>query len=97
MFKLLCLLSISASEIGEGVCFAVNSEYSNSAHALPDATGAKRVYLAQVLTGDYATGHDNPNKTGIEFDSVVDNVDTPSTFVIFFDNQAYPNYLITFW
>ena len=30
------------------------------------------------------------------YDSVVDNVGNPYIFVVFYDPQAYPEYLITF-
>lgn len=32
---------------------------------------------------------------GIKFDSVVDNIASPSIFVVFTDNHAYPEYIIT--
>ena len=35
-----------------------------------------------------------PTKTGnIKYDSVVDKVANPSIFVMFYDNQYYPEYL----
>jgi len=30
------------------------------------------------------------------YDSVVDNVTSPSVFVVFYDTQAYPQHLISF-
>ena len=54
-----------------------------------------------VLTGDYTKGQsglpDNPAKPGTKFDSIVDDVNRPTMFIIFHDDHAYPNYLITFW
>ena len=105
LLRSLCLLSVSATAFGEGVYFAVNSAYSiQHKYAVPDALGMKRIYQALVLTGDYTVGKgglrvlpDNPGKPGIKFDTAVDNVNNPNMFVIFLDNQAYPNYLITFW
>ena len=38
----------------------------------------------------------NPSKPEILYDSVVNNQSSPSIFVVFFDNQCYPEYLITF-
>ena len=32
----------------------------------------------------------------ILYDSVVDDIVNPSIYVVFFDNQCYPEYLITF-
>ena len=70
----------------------------------PDGSGSKRVYQAMVLAGDYTKGQsglrvlpDNPAKPGRKFDSIVDDVNRPTMFIIFHDDQAYPNYLITFW
>ena len=63
------------------------------------------MYLVRVLTGEYTNGDDtmivapakdpvkNPN---VLFDSVVDNITTPSMYIVFQDAQAYPEYLITF-
>ena len=89
---------------GQGVYFAVASQYSaNPGYSTPDARGHKRMYQARVLTGEHTTGHSsyrvppsNAATPGFPFDSVVDNVSRPSLFVIFLDNQAYPEYLITF-
>ena len=61
------------------------------------------MYLAKVLVGQYCVGDPsmivpppNPWKPEILYDSVVDNQSSPDIFVVFFDNQCYPEYLITF-
>jgi len=63
----------------------------------------KHVFQCRVLTGLYKLG--NPmfveppvrDKTSMMlYNSVVDNMKTPSIFVVFLDNQAYPEYLIVF-
>ncbi len=38
----------------------------------------------------------NPHRPEILFDSTVDKPLNPTVFVIFADNQSYPEYLITF-
>lgn len=38
----------------------------------------------------------DPANPSIMYDSLVDNVDKPSMYVVFHDVQAYPKYLITF-
>jgi len=38
----------------------------------------------------------NPQDQNVLFDSVVDNISNPQIFVVFFDAQTYPEYLITF-
>ena len=62
------------------------------------------MYLARVLTGEYTKGSSSmlvppaksPTNPNVLYDSVVDNVHNPSIFVVFYDAQAYPEYLITF-
>ena len=63
------------------------------------------MYLTRVLTGEFvASGQSplisppknpqvNPN---VLFDSTVDNVANPAIFVMYFDAQNYPAYLITY-
>lgn len=104
--KLMCLFlcnSITAAMYGKGVYFAVRAEYSASRFAPADMSGLKRVYVARVLTGRYTVGNSSMQAApprGSDpadcFDSVVDNQQQPSMFVIFHDDQAYPEYLITF-
>jgi O-acetyl-ADP-ribose deacetylase (regulator of RNase III) len=67
-------------------------------------TGQCQMYLARVLTGEFVKGDNSmlvpppkdPNNSNVLFDSVVDDVQNPSIFVVFYDAQAYPEYLITF-
>lgn len=67
------------------------------------ADGSKYVFVAKVLTGEYAVGGPGlrapPLREGagppLRYDSVVDNALRPAIFVIFNDTQAYPQYLIT--
>ncbi|PIO16223.1 hypothetical protein AB205_0087570 [Aquarana catesbeiana] len=95
----------NAACYGKGTYFAVNANYSASnTYAKPDGNGQRHMYLARVLTGLYCVG--NPmmitppaknaaNATDL-YDSVTDNVQNPSMFVIFNDIQAYPEYHIIF-
>jgi len=90
-----------AAAYGNGNYFAVNSSYSVS-YAKPNIFGHRYMYLAKVLVGEFTQGKQGmkapPKKgTGTDlYDSVVDNVHNPSIFVVFPDNQAYPEYLICF-
>lgn len=61
------------------------------------------MYLCRVLTGDYTLGKRDmivPPAKGSNsndlYDSVVDNMANPTMFVIFHDDHAFPEYLITF-
>lgn len=89
---------------GNGTYFAVDPVYSGQRYARPDASGHRRMYLARVLVGEFTTGKSGlitpPSKgSGKDtdlYDSVTDNAANPTMFVVFGDNDAYPEYLITF-
>ncbi|CAH6792300.1 protein mono-ADP-ribosyltransferase PARP14 [Phodopus roborovskii] len=90
---------------GKGTYFAVDASYSaNDVYSKPDVNGKKHIYYVRVLTGNYTNGNsslivppsrDPQNPTDL-YDTVVDDAQKPSIFVVFYDNQAYPEYLITF-
>ena len=89
--------------IGNGAYFAVDPQYSARGYAKPDRSGHKRMYLARVLVGDFTQGSGGllapparNTATADLFDSVTDNMASPTMFVIFNDVQAYPEYIITF-
>jgi len=61
------------------------------------------VFQCRVLTGEFAQGKCTFVEPPVRdegrqalYDSVVDSMELPRTFVIFGDAQAYPEYLITF-
>lgn len=62
------------------------------------------MFVARVLTGVFTQGQSDmmvPPPRGNQqahdrYDSVVDRVDNPNMFVVFHDDQAYADYLITF-
>ncbi|XP_060922369.1 protein mono-ADP-ribosyltransferase PARP14-like isoform X2 [Limanda limanda] len=93
----------NAVRYGKGVYFAVNAEYSAKNFCPRDTSGLGRLYVARVLTGRYTVGKaelNAPPPRGTDatdcFDSLVDNQQSPTMFVVFHDDQAYPEYLITF-
>ncbi|XP_068729497.1 protein mono-ADP-ribosyltransferase PARP14-like [Montipora capricornis] len=94
----------NGTAFGLGVYFARDASYSTQAkYSPPDPSGDRCLYLARVLVGEYAVGRQGmitpPSKGSDEtnaYDSVVDNTSSPSIFVVFYDNQCYPDYLITF-
>ena len=67
-------------------------------------SGTHYMYLARVLVGQYCAGNSDmvmppprdPSRPEVLYDSVVDQISNPSIFVVFYDNQCYPEYLITF-
>ncbi|KAA0703895.1 Poly [ADP-ribose] polymerase 14 [Triplophysa tibetana] len=94
---------IHGAMYGNGTYFAVDASYSAKGYSKPDAIGHKRMYLARVLVGDFTQGKQGilvpPTKRSNSADlynSVTDNTNRPTMFVIFNDVQAYPEYLITF-
>ena len=63
-----------------------------------------KMYVAKVLVGEYTKGKkgmktpptkDDPYNPGLCYDSVVDHRSDPSMYIIFQDNQCYPEYLLT--
>ncbi|KAI4875643.1 hypothetical protein NFI96_025981 [Prochilodus magdalenae] len=95
---------MNAAYFGKGTYFALNANYSAQAtYSVPNAQGQKHMYFCRVLTGDYTVGNSSmivpPAKSagGIElYDTLVDNAGAPTIFVVFRDDHAYPEYLITF-
>uniref|UniRef100_H2ZUR6 Poly [ADP-ribose] polymerase n=1 Tax=Latimeria chalumnae TaxID=7897 RepID=H2ZUR6_LATCH len=90
---------------GYGVYFALKAKYSaNNKYSKPDAAGHRYIYQAKVLAGMFTEGkkgmkvppaRSTKDATDL-YDSVVDSISNPEMFVIFHDDQAYPEYLITF-
>ena len=62
------------------------------------------MYLVRVLTGEYTQGANemivpppkDPSDANVLYDSVVDNTANPTIVVVFFDAEAYPEFLITY-
>ncbi|XP_073501793.1 protein mono-ADP-ribosyltransferase PARP15-like [Phyllobates terribilis] len=89
---------------GTGTYFSNGSNYSTrDPYSVPDIDGKKHVYQVSVLTGRYCRGnqsykeppHIKNDPNGDRYDSVVNGHDK-KYFVVFYDNYAYPEYLITF-
>lgn len=93
----------NATVYGHGTYFAVNANYSVG-YSKPAADGTQTMFVARVLTGLYTLGRSDmrvpPPRSSQQphdrYDSLVDRMDNPSMFVVFHDDQAYPDYLITF-
>ncbi len=100
LFKLLL-----ATVYGNGVYFALDASYSaRSTYSPADLLGFRYMYLTRVLVGEYTVGRrglltppaKNQNDPTDTYDSVVDQNPNPAIFVVFYDWQCYPEYLITF-
>ncbi|KAM9335916.1 protein mono-ADP-ribosyltransferase PARP14-like [Symphorus nematophorus] len=95
----------NATAYGHGTYFAVNASYSaQPTYSKPATDGTQLMFVARVLTGVYTPGQSDmrvpPPRSVLQphdrYDSVVDKTHNPNMFVVFHDNQAYPDYLITF-
>ena len=95
-------LFVAGTAFGRGVYFARDASYS--VKYAGGGSGGKCMYLARVLVGKYCQGKldmkvppaKDSSRPEILFESVVNDVTNPSIFVVFFDTQCYPEYLITF-
>ena len=93
----------SGVAFGQGVYFARDASMSVG-YAQPDRSRGRRyMYYTRVAVGEYTNGAPGmlvpPRKgkrSNDSYDSVVNNVNNPTIFVLFYDNQYYPEYLITF-
>ncbi|XP_071968439.1 protein mono-ADP-ribosyltransferase PARP14-like isoform X2 [Engystomops pustulosus] len=95
-----------AAAFGNGVYFAENASYSaNQTYSPKDPnTGERFIYQAKVLVGRHTKGQSGmrhpPSRTQNDpfdyYDSLTDTIINPTMFVVFHDDQVYPEYLITF-
>lgn len=91
----------AASLYGQGIYFAKEANRS-AYYTKPDPQGLRFMFQARVLTGEYSRGEERfvlpPMKPGGggRYDSLVNIPSKPTIFVTFFDDHAYPEYLITF-
>uniref|UniRef100_UPI00398F3F7B protein mono-ADP-ribosyltransferase PARP14-like isoform X2 n=1 Tax=Pristiophorus japonicus TaxID=55135 RepID=UPI00398F3F7B len=96
----------NATYYGKGTYFALNASYScDMKYANLDSAGCKYIYQTRVITGKKCLGtRDMLEPTAVNpqtdladlCDCAVNNLSKPTIFVIFCDDGAYPEYLITF-
>ena len=100
------LFNDTGTDFGKGVYFARDASFSvGYANGSQVGVSNRCMYVAKVLVGQYCKGTNrqavipppkDPSKPEELFDSVVNDAGNPSIFVVFFDNQCYPEYLIKF-
>lgn len=82
-----------------GSYFARDASYSDK--YVKSKTVKKKMFLAQVLVGEFTRGQSSlvrpPAKNSNRFfDSCVDNESNPAIFVVFEKFQVYPEYIIEY-
>ncbi|XP_069618955.1 protein mono-ADP-ribosyltransferase PARP12-like isoform X3 [Ranitomeya imitator] len=87
---------------GQGSYFARDASYSHN-YSTPTSSGTRAMFVARVLVGDYVTGNPQmkrpplrPGSSSQYYDSCVDNIFSPSIFVVFEKHQIYPEYLLEY-
>ena len=90
---------------GKGTYFACKANYSHC-YTLNQgsSTGYRQMFLAKVVVGSYTNGNSSlsrpppkdPKDPYVLYDSCCDNARNPAIFVVFENNQSYPEFLITY-
>uniref|UniRef100_H3CN79 Si:ch73-252i11.1 n=1 Tax=Tetraodon nigroviridis TaxID=99883 RepID=H3CN79_TETNG len=85
---------------GKGSYFAQNAKYS---HSYTSDSNVRSMFVVRLLVGEYTKGSPEyrrpPSKDGGDinfYDSCVDDVHTPSIYVVFDKHQIYPEYLLQY-
>ena len=89
----------NATMYGEGAYFAKNAKYSHAYTKPPD----RFMFIARVLVGEHTQGKRDdkrpPAKPGAAhelYDSCVDNINSPSIYIVYDTKQYYPEFLIQY-
>ena len=98
------LSGVHGTAYGKGSYFAVAALYSDGYATAASGTGHKMMFLNKVIVGLYVVGNSStmrppprdPNKPYELYHSCVNNMANPSMFVVFENDQAYPEFLITY-
>ena len=86
---------------GTGTYFAKKASYSVGFGYCPLHLGYQYIMLCKVIVGDSINGRQSMKKmpkklNGMEYDTLVDDVNNPSIYVVWRDYRAVPMYLIKF-
>lgn len=88
---------------GKGAYFSTTSKYSHG-YTKP-VNGSRYMFFARVLVGKYTMGTsdlarppaiDPTRPFGILYDTCVNNMTNPNIFVVFDNEQCYPEFLIEY-
>ncbi|XP_072046898.1 zinc finger CCCH-type antiviral protein 1-like [Amphiura filiformis] len=91
------------AKFGQGTYFHKSAMYSD-VYAKSDSRGHKCMFLARVLVGSFTKGSQDLRRPPPKdlrrpldlYDTCVDDTANPSIFVIFENNQVYPEYIIVY-
>ena len=95
----------NATRFGKGTYFACKANYSHRYTLKQDSSkGYSQMFLAKVVVGSYTVGDTSfcrpppkdPKDPYVLYDSCCDNASNPAIFVLFENNQSYPEFLITY-
>ena len=93
----------TASKYGRGVYFSTMTAYSHEYSKYQAGKGPYYMIRARVITGRYCLGEEGmicapriDENSGKQYDSVVNDVDNPSIFVVFRDAAAYPQHVVQY-
>lgn len=97
------LCGVHGTAYGKGSYFAVNASYSDG-YTSSSPNGHKLMFLSKVIVGSFVVGSSNTvrpppmnqAKPHVLHCSCVDNQNNPTIFVIFDNDQAYPELLISY-
>ncbi|KAM4523815.1 protein mono-ADP-ribosyltransferase PARP12 isoform 2-T2 [Fundulus diaphanus] len=94
------ICGVNGTAYGKGSYFARDAKYS---HSYTGDSDVKTMFINRVLVGSYTKGESSyvrpPSKDGGDinfYDSCVNDVTTPSIFVVFEKHQIYPEYLLQY-
>eukprot|EP01059_Diplonema_ambulator_P021680 TRINITY_DN36022_c0_g1_i1.p1 TRINITY_DN36022_c0_g1~~TRINITY_DN36022_c0_g1_i1.p1 ORF type:complete len:167 (+),score=35.69 TRINITY_DN36022_c0_g1_i1:26-502(+) len=91
-------LSSTSGLCGTGIYFATTSAYSTS-YTKPHPDGTESMFISRVLTGisEPRSGLSMPiRRPSPVHDSVVDNAASPVMYVVYYNTEAVPEYLVNF-
>lgn len=88
---------MAGAKLGNGVYFSTTARYS---HGFTKGD-TRSIILAKVITGAYTKGaagmKTTPERSDFDlYDSVVDDVNNPTMYVVFKDTSAYPAYIVRY-
>lgn len=99
------MAGLNGTSFGRGSYFATKASISSVYAVLSAGDDLHHMFLCKVLVGQVCSGRSSyrrppplstRSKQYLLYDTCVDRVDKPSTFVVFDNCQCYPYYLIKY-